>query len=76
VSPPHDWTRTSGADRCIGDRAEPVQRLTLDLATALLADSQPLADPLVTLRHALIEPEATHLSVALGHKTQNCRDLT
>jgi hypothetical protein len=67
-----------GARRCFGDRTEPVQRLTLDLAAALLAVPQPPADLLVAPRHALIEPEATHqhLSVTLGQKTQNCRDLT
>ena len=44
-----------------------VQRLAFDLPPVLLAHAQPLADPLVSLRAALIQAVATdqHLSVAL-----------
>jgi len=53
-----------------------VKRLALDLATALLADSEPIPDLLVALG-AVIQTVSTHqhFSVARRQKPKHCRYL-
>src|SRR5215213_8271024 len=60
----------SGERRRRSDRAQAVERLALDLATALLADAEPPADLLVALDTAAVDAVAPGEHVAVPARQQ------
>ena len=67
------WTEDRLGCACPGrrDRAQPVQRLALDLATAFLADSQAAADFFVGLDLVLIQAVPADHDVAMSDREKS-----